>query len=234
MSEQRPSAEALGQALAEPRRLRVLQELLGGVPLPAGALAARIGVAPSTASGHLARLREAGLIRIEQRGRTRLALLAGPEVAEAVEALLRMTSEDPVSSWSASDRRLAMRKARSCYDHLAGDLGIALADLLVEQRWVDSDLGSVSSTIGNMSRGLALPLEVPESTRPLVRGCPDWTARRPHLAGRLGAAILSSLLSQRWLARRRGDRALNVTERGRQSFAALGITVFSSTGDPPR
>lgn len=225
MSEPRSSVEALGQVLAEPRRLRMLQELLGGVPLPAGALAARIGIAPSTVSGHLARLQQSGLVLIEQRGRTRYARLAGPDVAEAVETLLRMTSEDPVSSWAASDRRLAMRRARSCYDHLAGDLGIALTDLLVKRRCVDSDVGAATTSIENISQALSLPLQVSGSSRPLVRGCPDWTARRPHLAGRLGAAILSSLLSERWLTRRRHDRALKVTERGQERFAALDIDL---------
>lgn len=230
MSEPRSSVEALGQALAEPRRLRVLQELLGGVPLPAGALAARIGLAPSTMSGHLARLQEAGLIRIEQRGRKRLARLADSEIAEAVEALLRMTSEDPVSSWSASDRRLAMRRARSCYDHLAGDLGIALTDLFVNRRWADPDLGSVAVPIERIERGLKLSLQVRESSRPLVRGCSDWTARRAHLAGRLGAAVLSALLAEGWFTRRREDRALNMTELGEERFAELGI----AWGDPSR
>ncbi|WP_300265551.1 metalloregulator ArsR/SmtB family transcription factor [Microbacterium sp.] len=224
MSEPLPSVEALGQVLAEPRRLRMLQELLGGVPLPAGALAARIGVAPSTVSGHLARLQESGLVRIEQRGRTRYARLAGPDVADAVETLLRMTSEDPVSSWSGSDRQLAMRRARSCYDHLAGDLGIALTDLFVARRWIDSDVGSARASIENISQALRLRLQISESSRPLVRGCPDWTARRPHLAGRLGAAILSALLSEDWLARRRHDRALRVTDRGQERFAALDLT----------
>lgn len=223
MSEPRPSVEALGQALAEPRRLRILQELLGGVPLPAGALAARIGVAPSTVSGHLGRLQGAGLVSIEQQGRTRFARLADAEVAEAVEALLRMSSEDPVSSWSGSDRRLAMRRARSCYDHLAGDLGIALTELLVERRWIDPDLGSAAVPLERISQGLDLALEVSESSRPLVRGCSDWTARRPHLAGRLGAAVLTALLADGWLVRRREDRALKLTARGEERLAELGI-----------
>ncbi|TFV84379.1 transcriptional regulator [Microbacterium sp. dk485] len=102
MTQPRASVESLGQALAEPRRLRILLELLGGVPLPAGALAARIGVAPSTVSGHLARLQEAGLVRVEQRGRARCAMLADPSVAEAVEALLRMSAEPAVASWSGT------------------------------------------------------------------------------------------------------------------------------------
>lgn len=223
MSEPRPSVEALGQALAEPRRLRVLQELLGGLPLPAGALATRIGVAPSTVTGHLARLQESGLVRIEQQGRTRLARLAGPEVAEAVEALLRLSSEEPVSSWSGSDRRMAMRRARSCYDHLAGDLGIALTDRLVARGWVDSGVGATTAPLEQISQELGLAIEVSESSRPLVRGCTDWTARRAHVAGRLGAAILSALLAEGWLARRREDRALTITARGEEHFAALDV-----------
>jgi DNA-binding transcriptional ArsR family regulator len=217
------SLEALGQALAEPRRLRMLQELLGGVPLPAGALAARIGVAPSTVTGHLARLQEAGLVRVEQHGRARFASIADANVAEAVEALLRMTGEPTVTSWSGSDRRLAMRRARSCYDHLAGDLGIALTDHLVAQRWLDPEVGAATAPLERIAEGLGLSLEVRESPRPLVRGCADWTARRAHLAGRLGAAMLSALLADGWLTRRRDDRALRVTARGEERFAALGI-----------
>lgn len=225
MTEPGVSVEALGKAISEPRRLRMLQELLGGVPLPAGALAARIGVAPSTATGHLARLQEAGLVRIEQRGRTRLASLADPSVAEAVEALLRMSAEPPVSSWSASDRRHAMRRARSCYDHLAGDLGVALTDHLVARGWVDADVGAALAGADRIGEGLGVDLEVGSSRRPLVRGCVDWTARRAHLAGRLGAAVLTALIADGWVERRRHDRALRVTSRGADRFAALGIAA---------
>ncbi|MDQ2689250.1 MAG: helix-turn-helix domain-containing protein [Chloroflexota bacterium] len=225
MTEPRLSVEALGSVIAEPRRLRMLQELLGGVPLPAGALAARIGVAPSTVTGHLARLEEAGLVRVERHGRARLASIADATVAEAVEALLRMSTEPEVTSWSGSDRRLAMRRARSCYDHLAGDLGIAVTDYVVEHRWVHRDVGAAAAPIETIAQGLGLDLEVGDSRRPLVRGCTDWTARRPHLAGRLGAAILTALLSDGWLARRREDRALRVTERGEDRLAALGIAI---------
>jgi len=226
MTQPRASVESLGQALAEPRRLRILLELLGGVPLPAGALAARIGVAPSTVSGHLARLQEAGLVRVEQRGRARCAMLADPSVAEAVEALLRMSAEPAVASWSGSDRRLAMRRARSCYDHLAGDLGIAMTDHLVAHGWVDPDVGSAIAPVDRIARGLGLALTLAESPRPLVRGCTDWTARRSHLAGRLGAAILTALLTEGWLTRRRDDRSLRITPRGEEGFALFGIRIL--------
>lgn len=225
MSSPRTPVDALGRVLAEPRRLRILEELLGGVPLPAGALAARIGVAPSTVSGHLARLEEAGIVTLQRHGRARLASLSDQTVAEAVEALLRMSAEPAVTSWAGSDRRLAMRRARSCYDHLAGDLGIAVTDHLVRCDWLDPDVGAARVPPDRISDGLGLPLVVVDSPRPLVRGCVDWTARRPHLAGRLGAAVLAAMLHEGWLARRREDRALRITEHGVERLAALGMAI---------
>src|SRR5690606_16251746 len=126
----------------------------------------------------------AGIVRVERHGRARLASLADDTVAEAVEALLRMSAEPEVTSWTASDRRLAMRLARSCYDHLAGDLGIAVTDHLVDRGFIDADVGSVRGPLEHISDELGLPLTVVDSPRPLVRGCLDWTARRPHAAGR--------------------------------------------------
>ena len=119
-------------ALADRTRARMLEELLGGPPLPAGALAARVGVAPSTVSGHLAKLEQAGLITIEANGRRREARLAGPEVAEALEALARIGGDSarPVGLKQVNGRA-ALREARSCYDHLAGRAGVALADDLL-------------------------------------------------------------------------------------------------------
>lgn len=216
-----PSLEQLAQALAEPRRLQILQELLGGVPLPVGALAARLGIAPSTTTAHVARLLEAELLAVEQQGRTRLVRIADPAVAEAVEAILRLTGEPPVSSWAASDRRAAMRRARSCYDHLAGDLGIAVADRLVEQELLDEDLGSARGTVDDIAAGIGLPLAVADSSRPLVRGCLDWTARRPHVAGRLGAALLESMLTAGWVTRRSEDRSLRITPVGAECLEKL-------------
>src|SRR5690349_4335806 len=118
--------------LADRTRARILEELLGGPALPAGALAARVGVAPSTLSGHLAKLEAAGLIVVRARGRRREAELARPEVAEALEALSRLTTGDPRPvGLRAVNGRAALREARSCYDHLAGRAGVALADDLL-------------------------------------------------------------------------------------------------------
>ena len=118
--------------LADRTRARILEELLGGPALPAGALAVRVGVAPSTVSGHLAKLEAAGLIVIHARGRRREAQLARPEVAEALEALARLATGDarPIGL-RAVNGHAALREARSCYDHLAGRVGVGLADSLV-------------------------------------------------------------------------------------------------------
>lgn len=222
----RPRLEELGSTLAAPARLRIMQELLAGPPLPAGALAARVGLAPSTVSAHVARLTQAGLVRVEQAGRTRLAQIADDEVAEAVEALLRLTGEAPVAALSGHNRRTALRNARSCYDHLAGRVGVSLVDVGVRDGWLESADGTwrlPDPGGSNAARALGLPLQLAETPRPLIRPCVDWTERRPHIAGRLGQAILAALLADGWLRRRRDDRALTITSRGRERFARLGV-----------
>jgi DNA-binding transcriptional ArsR family regulator len=221
--------DELGRVLAEPTRLRILQELLGGPPLPAGALAARLGLAPSTVSAHLARLHDAGMIRVEQRGRARLAELADTDVAEAIEALLRLSTEAPVNSFTGFDRRAAMRTARSCYDHLAGRAGVAVAEVALERGWVADVNGTWAlpdATGRTIADGLGVRIALAASGRPLVRPCADWTERRPHLAGRLGRAILEGIIAEGWVRRRREDRALTITSVGRERFGALGAAGF--------
>ena len=218
--------DELGRVIAEPARLRILHELLGGPPLPAGALAARTGIAPSTTSAHLSRLEAAGLIRIERRGRSRMARLAGPEVADAIEALVRLSGEAPVSSLTGFDRRTAMREARSCYDHLAGRVGVAIADITLERGWVRADSGSwtlVDGGIDPISHDLGIALAWPPSRRAAVRPCADWTERRPHIAGRLGRALLDAMIESDWVRRRRDDRALRITAVGKARLAELGV-----------
>lgn len=222
----RPDLETLGSVLAVPGRLRILRELLAGPPLPAGALAARVGRAPSTVSFHLARLADAGLVRVERVGRTRLARLADDDVADAVETLLRLTAEPPVTSLNDDSRRTALRTARSCYDHLAGKVGVALADLGLRDGWMtstDGTWGLADPSGAQVERSLGLRLRLAGTSRPLVRRCADWTERRPHIAGRLGQALLAALLADGWVVRRGRDRALTITPRGRGQFARLGI-----------
>ncbi len=216
--------EDLGRVVAEPARLRILLELLGGVPLPAGALAARLDLAPSTTSAHLARLHDAGLISIERRGRTRLAGLAGPAVAEAVEALVQLSGESSVHSLTGFRRRATMREARSCYDHLAGRVGVAVAEIALRRGWIhDADGVWTLPDLAEFADGMGLDLIWPRSSRPAVRPCPDWTERTPHIAGRLGRSLLDAMLEDEWFTRRRDDRALTITARGERRLTDLGV-----------
>jgi DNA-binding transcriptional ArsR family regulator len=209
--------------VADRTRARILEELLAGPPLPASALAVRVGVAPSTVSGHLAKLEQAGLIVVTKRGRWREAELARPEVAEALEALSRLAIGEPRPiGLRAVNGHQALREARSCYDHLAGRAGVALADVLVAHGALELADGAVLVPVGaevHYREAFGIDLAALPSRRPLVRACTDWTERRPHVAGALGAALLVSMLERGWLRRRPDGRALNVTAAGRAALS---------------
>jgi DNA-binding transcriptional ArsR family regulator len=202
--------------IADRTRARILEELLGGVPLSAGALAVRVGVAPSTASGHLAKLHDAGLITIHASGRRRLASLARPEVADALEALslLSSGSSRPIGL-RAVNGQAALREARSCYDHLAGRAGVAFADSLVQRGALSLHDGAfVVNDASYFASEFGIDVSALPRRRALVRTCVDWTEQRPHVAGALGAALLDVMLSRGWVKRRPDGRALNVMPAG--------------------
>ena len=196
---------AVGAVLAEPARAKVLLALGDGRALPASMLAAEAGVAPSTASHHLARLVDAGLVVAQSRGRHRYFALAGPEVGQLIEAVARLAPPRPVRSLRDGPRAHAVRYARHCYDHLAGRLGVAVADA------IDAD-----------ARLLERLDVAPLPARP----CRDWTEQRDHIAGPLGAALLSRFLELGWLVRSETTRALRLTDAGRAGFPAeLGVRL---------
>ncbi len=210
-------------AIADRTRARMLEELLAGPALPAGALAVRVGVAPSTVSGHLARLQEAGLVTITSVGRRREAHLAGPHVAEALEALRGLAGDDPRPiGLREVNGRAALREARSCYDHLAGRAGVALADDLLARGALTEEFTVPNRAASYYREAFGVDLASLTGRRPLVRACTDWTERRPHVAGALGAALLTSMLSRGWLSRRPDGRALNVTPLGAHECPHLG------------
>jgi DNA-binding transcriptional ArsR family regulator len=226
---QRANVVSLARVLGEPARAEMLDPMLDGMPHPAGELARRARVAPSTASEHLSRLREVGLVSAEASGRQRLYRLSSPEVAEALEALARLAAPEPASSLRAATRAEALRLARTCYDHLAGRVGVAVADALVARRALVLDDGSYRLTRRGESvlEELGLDVETARAQRrAFARACVDWTERRPHLAGSLGAELARAFLGRDWLRRRPHDRALIVTEAGREALAAeLAIDV---------
>lgn len=213
--------------MGEPARAAMLVALLDGRSLPASELAAIAGVKAPTASAHLAQLVEGGLVADRRIGRHRYFTLARAEVADAVEALQRIAPRQAVTSYrqSATARRLA--EARSCYDHLAGRIALRLADALVAEGAITPLQAGEAGRLGRLDGDLARRLRMSEvaaadGRRPVVRGCLDWTERRPHIAGRLGAHLLDTLVAEGWVSRVSGDRSLRVTEIGRAGFAALG------------
>jgi DNA-binding transcriptional ArsR family regulator len=213
---------AVGTLLAEPARARILAALGDGRALPASALAAEAGVAPSTASGHLAKLVDGGLLAVESRGRRRYFSLEGQEVAEVLEAIARIAPREPVRSLRQATRAEALRFARTCYDHLAGRLGTALMDALLE-RGVVADEYVTEVGFETLAR-LGVDLDSIPGRRPLFRSCLDWSERRPHAAGKLGAALATRSFELGWVERLDGTRAVRVTLAGEMAFAeAFGL-----------
>jgi DNA-binding transcriptional ArsR family regulator len=228
---------AIASVLADPGRWQVLAALGDGRALPASMLAAEAGVAPSTASEHLARLVRAGLLTVERHGRHRYFRLAGPHVADLLEALARVAPPTPVRSLREGTRAQALRSARTCYDHLAGRIGVAVMDSLVERGHLEPDrfehglvagdrLSAPGRAIrfGVTERGAAfleefgLDLLALPPRRPAVRYCVDWSEQRPHLAGAVGAALTSRLFDLDWIRRAERSRAVHVTDHGRKGF----------------
>lgn len=221
-----PDLAALSAAIGDPARAAMLAELLGGQELPAGALARIARVSPSTASAHLAKLRGVGLTAVQRRGRHRYYRLANAEVAHAIEALVALAPARSVTSLGAANRLQAERAARSCYDHAAGALGVAIAERLGDAGALD--LEGLALTDPEQFRALGVePDEIRPGRRPLVLSCLDWSERRPHLAGALGASLLRALIVRRWVVRR-GGRALVVTASGREGLRrSLDLDVLT-------
>ena len=215
--------------IGEPSRAAVLMALIDGRALAASTLAQEAGVARSTISGHLGRLTDAGLITVEPSGRNRYYRLAGVEVADALESLARLAPPKPVRSLRQATRAHALRHARSCYDHLAGRLGVALTDALLQRGDLVTERSSSEATDPILGPGRAHAFHLtepgaehlaglgvavqPHSRRPLIRYCVDWSEQRPHLGGALGAAVMQMLLEREWVTRGNG-RAILTTPAG--------------------
>jgi DNA-binding transcriptional ArsR family regulator len=210
---------------ADRSRAAMVELLLDGRDHTVQSLARAAGVASSTATGHLGRLEAGGIVASRRAGRERLVRLAAPDVAAAYEALAELSREREVSGLSAWTRRQELCAARTCYDHLAGRLGVSIADAALTAGAIGPDFSLAPSAASWFSR---LGVEVDalrRGRRPLLRVCTDWTERREHLAGVLGAAICDSMLSRGWVLRRPSSRALRVTPAGEASLRRVGIAV---------
>lgn len=213
----------IGLLIGEPARAAMLGALMDGRALTASELAGVAGITPQTASGHLARLAAANLLAVERQGRHRYHRLASGDVAELIESVMRIaavTLPEPARRPVTGPRDAQMRLARTCYDHLAGGLGVAVTDALVTRGIIafDDGVGIVATDgIARLAEfGIGVAGAPKRSARPLCRPCLDWSERRPHLAGRLGAAVCSHFLGQHWVTRVDGTRALRITPKGRQ------------------
>ena len=209
-------------AIAEPARTRMLYCLMDGHARTSTELAIVAQVAPSTASVHLARLKEQQLVKVLSQGKHRYYSLEGPTVAAALEALRVVAGGSPDRFVPNTPNRLRM--ARTCYDHMAGTLAVSLHDCFIERGWLSQGLaddGAYDLT-GDGTRAFeALGIDI-EETRKLRRrfacACLDWSERRPHLGGALGSALLNVALQRKWVERDLDSRALSVTSKGRREM----------------
>jgi DNA-binding transcriptional ArsR family regulator len=225
---------AIARLLGEPARMAMLETLLDGGTKSGRELAKAAKVAPSTASEHLAQLQDAGLVTAAPDGRRRAYSLSGPPVAEALEALGALAPPKPPRSLREATAAQLHREARTCYDHLAGSLGVAVCDGLVAKGWLDPADGGWTVTARGVRSFGELGVSVEElraGRRPLTRVCVDWSERRPHVAGALGAAVATRFFERRWIERRSGVRAVAVTEKGRSELVEwLGVAPDGAGG----
>jgi DNA-binding transcriptional ArsR family regulator len=216
-----PPIAAIAALIGDPARANMLTALMDGQALTVSELAGLAGVALPTASGHLARMNEAGLVAPAQQGRHRYYRLASPGVAEMLEALMQFAATGRPRV-RPGPREPMLREARVCYDHLAGRRAVALADSLAARALVTGD--QVTPAGEGFLTGLGIDVAAMRAARrPLCRTCLDWSERRNHLAGALGAGILAHVLAQGWAVRAEG-RVVRFSQRGAAAFeAAFGL-----------
>lgn len=208
--------------VGEPARTGMLLALMDGRALTANELAAAGRITPATASRHLALLVEADLLKVEKQGRHRYHRLASADVARVLEGIMQLAAQTapPAARIATGPRDAEMRLARTCYDHLAGGLAVAMAEKLVQDGAVvvEDETAVVTDRAGAVLAGLGLQSEVAHAQgagkRPACRPCLDWGERRMHLAGRLGALLCAHTLEMGWLLQKPGSRALALTPRG--------------------
>jgi DNA-binding transcriptional ArsR family regulator len=210
----------------EPARAGMLHALMDGRALTASELARVAGITPQTASGHLARMVAVGLLSVEKQGRHRYHRLSSQAVAQMMESIMQVASRLERVPLSVGPRDAALRAARTCYDHLAGRLGVALADALVVGGYAElaNDAGLVTDAGIELLSRIGIDVDTllarrgKRSARILCRPCLDWSERRPHLAGAVGAVLCAHCFTKGWIRHINGTRAVTVTPKGQRVF----------------
>ncbi len=216
-----PNIASVAALIAEPARAAMLTALLGRRPRAASELARCAGISPQTGSAHLARLVAGGLLSVTPNGRHRYYQLAGPHVAEVLEALAAIAPAAPIGSLRQFDEARAIRFARTCYDHLAGMVGVALTERMLEHGLllpVEHTYRVGDEGVAWLEREGLDVHQILHGRRAQARACLDWSERRDHLAGAFGAAVTDWLLQRGWIARVANNRAVQLTDAGHAGF----------------
>lgn len=221
-----PDIARIASLVGDPARANMLTALMGGTALTASELALEAGVGLPTASSHLAKLMAGGLLKLSAQGRHRYYALASSQVAAMLESITGVAATSGPQRVRPGPRDKAMREARVCYDHLAGDLAVAMFDGFLASGVLIEDGAGIS--LGDSApaffaaRGVDLAA-LSKSRRPVCRACLDWSVRRSHLAGSLGSAILDKAFKENWARREPGGRAVTFSPKGRRTFFGLFI-----------
>jgi DNA-binding transcriptional ArsR family regulator len=222
-----PDIAMVASLVGDPARANMLTALLSGRALTASELSQEAGITPQTASSHLSKLEAGGLIEQEKQGRHRYYRLADPDVGGVLEGLAALAARAGHMRVRTGPKDPALRRARVCYDHLAGDLGVQMLDSMRRQKLVRQLKQEIELTAEG-ERFLDQALQIDAATlahprRPVCKACLDWSERRHHLAGTLGAALMRRFTDLKWAARdpTPGSRVVQFTRQGEKRFAAL-------------
>ncbi|AJT41263.1 ArsR/SmtB family transcription factor [Psychromicrobium lacuslunae] len=237
----------VGELFADRARSRILMALHSGKELPASTLASEAGISRSTASSHLRKLHEGGMIAVTEYGRNRYYRLASAQVAEVIEKLSELASEEPIRSLREGTKAAQLSLARTCYDHLAGRLGVSVMQSMLRQELLCGGDGTYHRLKSQADRPASagrdhdyrltpagddfigsLGVKLVPGNRPLIRYCIDWTEQNHHLAGKLGRGLFECFLEQGWVAQRQSSRALKITPRGSEALLQhFGIDLLA-------
>jgi DNA-binding transcriptional ArsR family regulator len=217
-----PNIVPIAALLGDQARAAMLTALMSGEALTATELATEASITKQTASGHLSKLREAGLVQVASQGRHRYYQLAHKDIAQLLENLMGVAERTGSRRVRPGPNDPALRNARVCYDHLAGDLGVALFDSLLTRKYIKTTAtNNVTLTKSGESFFTSLGISITRpanSRRPICRACLDWSVRRHHLAGVAGASVLAFCFDKKWTKRQEGSRVVKFTQRGEDNF----------------
>src|SRR6201997_425023 len=222
-----PDIAKVASLVGDPARANMLSALMSGRALTASELAQEAGITPQTASSHLSKLEAGGLIEPKKQGRHRYYRLTGDDIAGLLEMLDGLAARVGHMRVRTGPKDPALRRARICYDHLAGDLGVQMLDSMRNQKLVRQKKQDIELTAEGarfLEKNLQIASEaLTHPRRPVCKACLDWSERRHHLAGTLGAAMMSRFTELKWAARdpAPGSRVINFTRAGEKRFAAL-------------